>query len=262
MSSLKDKLYNYEQTPPANVWDKITAALDESHIADAFPSKLYTAEAAPPASAWDKITSSLDAEHAPAIPMRQKGFPLFRYAAAIVIIGLATFGVIKWAGNNGKTTDEGIATSKEHLSPVNNETALPGEKSTALNNDERENPAIQDNNTHVENTDEAKASRIRKVKNYTITDDIAPAEAIYAYNEHTPNLADRYVMLMTPNGIVRMSKKLGNIVCCVTGEEQDENCKDQIRKWQEKLAASPVAPAPGNFMDILSLLSSLDENDL
>ncbi len=42
-----------------------------------------------------------------------------------------------------------------------------------------------------------------------------------------------------------MSKKLGNIVCCVAGEEQDDECKDQLKKWQEKIAASPVAPRTG-----------------
>ncbi len=88
-------------------------------------------------------------------------------------------------------------------------------------------------------------------------------DPVYAYNELSPtNIADRYVMLMTPNGIVRMSKKLGNLVCCVSGQEQDEDCKDQLKKWQEKIACSPVAPSPGNFMDILSLVSSLNNNEL
>jgi hypothetical protein len=67
-------------------------------------------------------------------------------------------------------------------------------------------------------------------------------------------------MLMTPNGIVRVSKKLGDIVCCVTGEAEDEDCKDQLKKWQQKMATTTVAP--GNFMDILTLVSSLNDNDL
>ena len=62
---------------------------------------------------------------------------------------------------------------------------------------------------------------------------------------------------MTPDGgIVRMSKKWGDLVCCVSGQDSDENCKDQIKKWQEKLACAPVAN--GNFMDILSLVNTLN----
>jgi hypothetical protein len=70
-------------------------------------------------------------------------------------------------------------------------------------------------------------------------------------------------MLMTPNGqIIRISKKLGDLVCCVSGEDQDQECQDQLKKWRQKIANAPVAPSPGNFMDILSLLQSIKEPGL
>ena len=69
-------------------------------------------------------------------------------------------------------------------------------------------------------------------------------------------------MLMTPDGnIIRMSKKLCDLVCCVSGQEQDEGCKSQLKIWQEKMASSSVAPSPGNFMDILNLVSTLQDNN-
>ena len=44
---------------------------------------------------------------------------------------------------------------------------------------------------------------------------------------------------MTPDGnIIRMSKKWSGLVCCVSGEEQDEDCKNQIKKWQKKIATA------------------------
>ena len=86
-------------------------------------------------------------------------------------------------------------------------------------------------------------------------------QSIYAYEEHVPNLAESYIMLMTPDGnIIRMSKKWSDLVCCVSGEEQDDDCKDQLKKWQQKIATSSLAPSPGNFMDIFSLVSSLNED--
>ena len=88
------------------------------------------------------------------------------------------------------------------------------------------------------------------------------SQSIYAYADHIPKLSDRYIMLMTPDGnIIRMSKKWSDLLCCVSGEEQDADCKNQLKKWQEKIATSSLAPSPGNFMDILGLVNSLNENN-
>jgi hypothetical protein len=265
MSSLQNKLYNYEQTPPEKVWGKITAALDESNLEDKFPSTLYNSETVPPFSAWDKITSALDAEPGTIIPVTRRGFPFFRYAAAAAVIGIIAFGIMKWTGNSSKVKagSEDIANTKKTDAPDNTQTTNPNENDIAESPAKEDNAAIEKNAAEV-NTGETKTTRTKKVKpGYAITENIDETEPIYAYNEYTPpNLADRYVMLMTPNGIIRMSKKLGNIVCCVAGEEQDDDCKDQLKKWQEKIAASPIAPAPGNFMDILSLVSSLSGDEL
>src|SRR4029077_14931449 len=100
MSGLRDKLYNCEQTPPTEVWDKIAAALDESHLTEEFPSRLYNTEVAPPAAAWEKIAGSLEEEHAPLVTIQRKTSPLFRYAAAAAIVDALAVGVIKWTGNN------------------------------------------------------------------------------------------------------------------------------------------------------------------
>jgi hypothetical protein len=264
MSSLQNKLYNYAESPPKKTWEKIAAALDESNLADEFPSKLYNAEAVPPASAWDKIASSLDAEHPVVIPMPRKSFPLFRYAAAAAIIGIITFGIIKWTGTNNSQIDTKKLAGTKDSTPGNKETVLPNENNIVKNNTSKENISSEESNAKIANTNQVKTTHIKKARNsYSVSENIDATQPIYAYNEYGPNLADRYIMLMTPNGnIIRMSKKWGDLVCCVSGEEQDNDCKDQLKKWQEKIAASPVAPSPGNFMDILSLVSSLSDTDL
>lgn len=263
MSSLQNKLYNYEQSPPENTWGKIAAALDESNLADEFPSTLYNAEAIPDASAWEKIVSALDAEHPVVIAMPRKSFPLFRYAAAAAVIGIITFSIIKWTGaNNNQSSAKDLVITKDPA-PENKGPVLTNENNLA-GNAPKESINSEESNKNIANVDQVKATRIKKSRNnYSIADNIDAAQPIYAYNEHTPNLADRYIMLMTPNGnIIRMSKKWGDLVCCVSGEEQDDDCKDQLKKWQEKIAASTIAPSPGNFMDILSLVSSLSDTEL
>jgi hypothetical protein len=256
MSSLQDKLYNYEQSPPAKAWDKIAAALDESHITDEFPSKLYNAEAIPPANAWDKIAGALETEEAPVVAMRGKTFSFFRYAAAAVLIGLVAFAVVKWMNKSTDKAANGIAVSK-----VNTESSKPTD--TIIEQNTTATVIAPEDGNDVVNVQPKVRTRKIKDKYTDAAGTINDVEPMYAYNEHTPNLADRYIMLMTPDGgIIRVSKKWGDLVCCVSGQEQDANCKDQLKKWQEKIACSPVTTSPGNFMDILSLVSSLNDTEL
>ena len=74
------------------------------------------------------------------------------------------------------------------------------------------------------------------------------------------NVAARYIAVMTPDcNVVRVSKKLDHLVCCVAGDDPGTVCKDQLQRWREKMACSPIA-ASGNFMDIVSLVNSLQED--
>ena len=253
MSSLQDKLYNQEQTPPAGVWEKIADSLDESHLADEFPSRLYNAEAMPPADSWNKIATAL--EPAPAIPMRGKSLSFFRYAAAAVVIGIIAFGVVKFMNrNDGKgNIEEAVAKTKPKDSTSTNMQVNPPLESNPSVIAETPSEA-PDESVAAKNSSASVSKKIRTKYVAPVNDDAGP---VYAFNEHTPNLADRYIMYMTPDGgIVRMSKKWGSLVCCVSGQDQDEDCKDQIKKWQEKLACAPVAN--GNFMDIFSLVNTLN----
>ena len=86
-------------------------------------------------------------------------------------------------------------------------------------------------------------------------------QPVFINESNTDDVSDRYIMLMTPDGnFIRMSKKWADLACCVSGEDQDSGCKDQLQRWREKIACAPVAPSPGNFMDILNLISIL-QND-
>jgi hypothetical protein len=261
MSSWKDKLYDYEQAPPPAAWDKIAAALDESHISDEFPSTLYNAVATPPADAWEKIAGALEPAVAAPVAITRK-LSFVRYAAAAAIIGLVAFGIFKVTRSNSSKTGTEIAVTPTNP-PKQQDTGskarqVPSETATVPESRNVEGDNIEITNEQNVSTEIVKARSVKKAKTrYAASNETDAIEASYAYNEHTPNLADRYIMYMTPEGgIVRMSKKWGNLVCCVSGQEQDPGCKDQLKKWQEKLACAPTAN--GNFMDILSLVNTLN----
>jgi len=58
--SLRDKMYNYEATPPAGVWNGIEAELNEAMTTNKLSAKMYGIELAPPAMAWNNIAAQLD----------------------------------------------------------------------------------------------------------------------------------------------------------------------------------------------------------
>ena len=271
MSSLHDKMYNYEVIPPSHNWDRIAAALDESELQNNFPKRLHQMESTPPETAWVEISKAIhpDSDNKPA-PIRRLA-PLFRYAAAAVLIGAVAFGIFRFAINNDDSNEAFSSTAPQPVD-TNQIKAIPEPQ-------EADEALVRQNNTDIGSQQPVTREKTRAVRTdnrpvkreqesmtnavYTQPYQVDPhlSQSIYAYADYVPDIADRYIMLMTPDGnIIRMSKKWSNLLCCVSGEEQDANCKNQIKKWQEKIATSSLAPAPGNFMDILGLINSIDES--
>jgi hypothetical protein len=61
-NDLKNKMYNYEVTPPDTSWEYIAHSLDEQSIQKNISEKLYPYEIAPPATAWSNIVNAIDLE--------------------------------------------------------------------------------------------------------------------------------------------------------------------------------------------------------
>jgi hypothetical protein len=270
MNSLQNKMSLFEVTPPAGVWEKITSALDESSLENEFPTRLYNMELSPPPATWENINSSLQESEAPVIPLRKSISTFSRYAAAAVLIGVAAYGIIKWTNTRPATKSTEIVkmgSSKDTKNPAKTTTNAGSE--TEITSSQETPDRTERNHAMFAQLDPQVKTRTRKIPNPTITYPSNEYEEffnnqysnpIYAYEDVVPNMADRYIMLMTPEGnFIRMSKKLENLVCCVSGEEQDEDCKSQLKKWQQKMASSPLATSPGNFLDILTLVGSLDD---
>lgn len=280
------KLYTAEVAAPVNSWNKITDALDNqayNTVAEKLQQaavvpgahnweliaaqlatdpylnlgkKLYNTTATPPQHSWEAIAAQLPAA-TPVVPIaKQSGrvMPFLRYAAAAVLIGLTVFGAFKVFGPQTQNTDD------QQLVNINTpaNTTAP-----AISN-----PAVTDTQTNESNIavspaqDETENNlvRSRSTNNYR-QPETNNSDRIYASN-NADYTADRYVAFMTLDGnIVRMSKKMEDMICCVTGAEVTGDCKTQLQKWQEKIADAPIV-APGNFMDIFSLVNTLNEGEL
>ncbi len=289
--STRHKLYDYEVKPPAGAWDRLAASLDEDDALNLkrTADRLYDVETTPPPSAWDRIERALEAAElssapvhtsTPArivrMPVRMNIF--MRYAAAAILIGIIAFAIFRLSntGADGSRTDatavnqaramvtgtNSASGDSQTLSKESNH--LPVPVSPASTESEGTDPALASNQATgapetraIQSSSHVLSTARRTNRSNTDEDDVQ--NALYAYEDHIPESADRYVLLMTPNGdFIRMSRKLSSLICCVSGQEQDAECKDQIRKWQEEIATSPVTPAPGNVMEILDLVNSLN----
>jgi len=265
MSSIRDKMYNYQATPPASAWDAIAAALEEPGPADQYPARLHDLEVTPPAGIWELISSSLDPVEISRPATRT--LPVFlRYAAAAAVIAAVAFTVFRLTinkpGKNGMSSN--IPAMKDSGSNENNAAKTPAGDNSAKTLPADDDRALEQSKKMMAKLDRTPRSRNNKAA--AIAASVYPESGEnftapeFAYEDEVPDMAERYVMLMTPDGnFIRMSKKWSSLLCCVSGEEQDADCKDQLKKWQQKIAASPVTQSPGNFLDILSLVNSLDD---
>jgi len=274
-----NRINNLEVTPPAKGWESVAAALDESLNGFEFPDKIYNGQASPPAAVWSAIENELDNELSPVIPIKKRApYPIFlRYAVAACLIGLIAFGAIRLFSKTPGTQST-AATS----------ISLPQNTETTTTNPSVNEPVTEQQETAVTKTDDdaleqskqtyakldlPKRSSYSKLYKSPVQlasymsseDDSKQPEIQYSHRAAVTDSpvedADRYVMYRDTDGrFIRISKKLAALFCCVSGEVQDEKCTSQLKQWREKIASSPFNPSPDNFMDILDLINSIQDN--
>ncbi|HYM95361.1 MAG TPA: hypothetical protein VET23_14580 [Chitinophagaceae bacterium] len=277
-NNFQNKIYNYEVIPPENSWGKIADVLDHAEQKKNFSSKLYHLEVTPSVLAWEKIKKSLPVTSGAETQKKTKTSPFFQYAAAAVIIGLIIWGSSIFLDSNKskkviakenavfQTTDSTISAKKGAVGTIDNSTASEQARDDAALEASKHILAKVDlpgiNRLSEYRTVPAEMIRLAADKNSGLAINYHDAimASSFPYAETNNNIADRYILLMTPDGnIIRMSKKWADLVCCISGAEQDEGCKDQLQRWREQVACSASALSPGNFIDILSLISSLKD---
>jgi hypothetical protein len=269
-SEVKNKILNHAVQPPPGIWNKIAAELDDSLLHQQFPNKLYEAEVNAPAGVWNKIAASLNDEQSP-IEIKRRVIPWMRYAAAAVVIGLVAWGGIQLLNRNKKA--DGIETvKKQQPAPTDDQTKVAiapvvtnkVEANIQQSQDVQNDRALEESKKTFAKLDVSPTSHkfhdIAAAFSFASNNDGIDESENDVAGRDADDINDRYIVLMRPDGhCVRMAKKLSSMVCCVSGEDMDKDCIDQMSRWKEKMACSPTGHATGSFLDILSLLKSLDE---
>ncbi|RYY56211.1 MAG: hypothetical protein EOO09_07505 [Chitinophagaceae bacterium] len=276
MSSFRQRLYDHEVKPPAESWEKLSAALDAGQQY-AFPEKLYNSGQPPPPAVWDRISAALDNE-AQVIPLQEAPgrrslvVPLFlKYAAAAVLlaaVATTAFFALTDTGEKQPVSEQvtpqippavipaPVIATRDSSNNLPVPSASGGEVAGAgIAASQQE---AQPRNTESRNRMVQVAFNPQRIR--AAAEELAASQyqnPLYAYESPAVDMAERYVTLMTPDGdFIRMSKKLGPLVCCVTGQEPDNQCRSQIRRLQQELATSPVGQ--GNVLDVLDMVNSLN----
>lgn len=264
--SLGQTLQQAEIIPASHNWDQLLSRLEDIRIG----SKLQGASVTPPTGTWQKITDGLDS--AVNINEKNKTIPWFRYAAAAIVlvaIGLGITRMIRPAASSGIETTQHEETIPATV-PANSERTKDileelVSVAPAENEEARNDAALEASKKTFARLDFPAKKIAREVSGFYFNsfhntpgtrnisaDPVSPADQ---------KKTDRYITLMTPEGnIIRVSKKLGGMVCCISGEADDPACTDQLKKWREKIVASSLGHTADSFMDLLLLVNSAEEN--
>lgn len=235
----RKNLYEYEETPPNNAWEKISRELDSD--VPAIREALFEYAEEPPEAAWQVITANLD---------QPQLTPIYRYrkpltyvaAAAAVLTGIMFFSNFFNADKKEFTPDISASVYK----PVG-----PSQKTqTQVKNSKKDSPSVNQQLAVIEKKSEEELQKqddqfkVRKR-------DIAAIQPV----KFDPD-DENYIYLTNSNGEVRrLSYKFEEMI-----PEMKKQDSEMIRKWKEKLEASSFIPAGNNFFDIAEMIRIMQED--
>jgi hypothetical protein len=271
-----EKLHEAEETPPAEMWTHIASHLDDSK--EEFAIRLYTLEVQPPLTAWQKISSALaDGESLPVIRSKTRPVTFLRYAAAASIVAAVAFATFKMLDqkNKAKPVADRITIPKPSpkvTTPSSNENFSEPEVATT-NNLPKERAVTAKPNPQFRRTLLQDGYMTQMVKPTMVSVSSTGTEFQQAsLRGEVPgdcpliSDADRYLMFTNPDGyLIRMSRKLAETLGCIysNGNSREyKQCQEQIKKWRDKIAQSPATSSPDNFMGILDIIKSAQQNKL
>lgn len=273
-ADLPKKLYDLEIAPPITAWNTIEDEL-ESDVEEFHSDKLYNLETKPPKEAWKKISAALDEEKVlPQISSKRKTIPFVRYAAAACIIGVIAFGAFKLLDNktNKAVAEKTIEQKKDTTATVESRNQSPLQAGQPLSNNlPKEKPRLAQNNTSSKKRSSASSANYMTLM-ASLPSTSSPLASNFKHaslqgevpgNCSTISEADRYLMFLNPDGyLIRMSKKLAETLGCVSPNQNSgyNQCQEQIKKWRDKIAQSPATSSPDNFMDLVDMIKSAQDN--
>jgi hypothetical protein len=255
---IQNKLAQFEAQPPAEAWNRIAAALDDSLNNTAI--RLQELEVSPPLQTWDHINHQLDEKSkAPIIPFYKKYATALLTGSAAAVLALILFfsGILS---NKGTVSEPSFMQVVRNLQPtvetepttVNKEQqnlneATPAEASIARRSYKQE--SVTENKRDIETLAFASHDYVAPVEK--LIPDCVERNSALAFTHPV----DRYMVYSREDGnAVKLPKKLFDAVACPS---KDAECKLKLKQVQEKFAASAFT---ADFTGVLDIINNLGEN--
>ncbi|HEY1870202.1 MAG TPA: hypothetical protein VGG71_04045, partial [Chitinophagaceae bacterium] len=255
--------------PSNNVWNKIAGELELEQ--EKYSIKLYHLEIIPPASTWEKISTILDEEATlPRIPSTRRIIPIVKYAAAACLVSIIAFGGYKIL--NRQTNIPVVAAKKVLPQKKSSTNQTPDQKTFVETKPVLSNNLPKEGKFTRSTVARKNISPTRLIQMMDPSFGISPAPAdpfqqaslVGNIPGSHPVVSDNdYLTFLNPDGyLVRISKKLAQTLGCIYPDRNSQqyiHCQEQLKKWGDKIAQSPVSSSPDNFMDILDIIRSVNE---
>ncbi len=224
MDNVKNRMYNYETTPPEGVWKAIAAELDRNEV---------------------KV-----------IPMVKTRNNTFYYIAAASVI-IILFCLIFFTNRSSKSANEQLVTSSSNDktqsdTEVNNNVIMtvPIEEKTILKNNTDTDELLAQNKLQKSGPNQKQNKEV--IKKTDSTDN----------NLILSNTTSRYITIEGPQGQpVKVSSKMATLIdSSETKVSSKPVWNKKINEWREIMKSNTLAPTPGNFLDIVELTKTLKDN--
>lgn len=250
-NQLKDKLFNFEVAPPPLLWDRVAEKLDKG-IEPLWVERVREYESLPP-SIWSRILSRLNAQHSgTVVPFYVRYRKPLKYSttvAAIFIIAIVTTLLInkKAVSETAETAPDGSITNSSARKSTN-AFVLPVSPAVSL-----EGPANQE----IAKGGLPKKLRTQRLNLLHFIEPVGSFRlslpSVAYHSAQTQEWKDQYTAYNTDGTVVRLSKKMFDLINCAPA---DVPCKEKLNAVRNRLSSSAIT---GNFGGLLDMLNSLSE---
>lgn len=219
---------------------------------DDLKNKMYNYETTPPEGVWESIVSELDRNEAKVIPLTKKKNNTFYYVAA-ASVALIIFCVIFFANRDSSFPDEPLITSTTDKAngdtthnnfimtvPVEEKTmqkdnTITNDKSTAQNKSQKGGLDDKQDKDVVNDSD----------SNLLASNTTTRYMVIEGPQGQPVKVSSKMAMLIDSSETKVATKPIWN---------------KKINEWKEIMKGNTLAPTTGNFLDIIELTKSLKDN--
>lgn len=243
-SQLQDKLLNFETPPPAGLWEKIAASLEDEDETD-YAKRLFRYEEAPAPAAWQRVVAALDAKKdGTVVPFFTRYKTPLRYIAAASVVAVLLVA---------------LRLSRPDATPPSLATAPRTEARQRAGQADPAPPQKSSTRTEVANVTRTQPAKslmgfIRPSKSWqpaSVRGRFIPQKASAATLVDFSVLENFMVFSDGQGTVMKLPKKLFHLVCCPDG---DDSCRERLLELRQKLAARVVGPDFTGMLDQLRQL--------